>query len=69
MSKFETHWSLNDDEIFFGHFTEYMACTPISNTQRVRDHLKRLLEIHENYALGSRNHSITPNLNQPKQKV
>ena len=69
MSKFETHPSSNDDENFFGHFTEHMACSPISNTQRVRDHLKKLLEIHENYALGAKNHSITSNLNQPKQKV
>ena len=69
MSKFETHWSSNDDEIFFGHFTEHMACTPISNTQRVRDQLKNLLEIQENYALGAKNHSIRSNLNQSKQKV
>ena len=69
MSKFETHQSSNDDENIFRCFTEPMACTPISNTERVRDHLKTLLEIHENYALGAKNHSITSNLNQPKQKV
>ena len=56
-------------KFFFGHFIEHMACIPISNTQRVRDHFKNLLEIHENYALGAKNHSITSNLNQPKQKV
>ena len=64
MSKFETHRSSNDDENFFGHFTEHVACIPISSTQRVRDHLKKLLEIHENYALGPKTtqlHQISAN--------